>query len=103
MEWLGALAIISIVTGLTMTGVVLLVVRTLRRTLQEGTVRQAQQIKRLGEMVNALNQQQQSAQARIQVLADANRRLGEELIALYERMGEGETPSRPAGASRLLN
>jgi len=103
MEWLTALAIVSIVTGVTIATVVLLAVRTLRRTLQDGALRQAHQIKRLVETVSLLNQQQQNAQARIQVLVDANRRLGEELVTLYERMGDGDGPSRPASSTRLLN
>ena len=103
MEWLTALAIVSIVTGITLTAVVLLAVRALRRTLADGAVRQSHQIKRLLETVSLLNRQQQLAEAKMQVLVDANRRLGEEMVALYERVGEGEGPSRPAGAPRLLN
>lgn len=103
MEWLTALALVSIVTGITITAVVLVAVRALRRTLQDGALRQAHQIKRLVETVALLNQQQRDAQARIQVLADANRRLGEELVTLYQRVGEGDGPSRQATVSRLLN
>ena len=103
MEWLGALAIVSIVSGATIAIVVLLAVRSLRATLNEGALRQAQQIKRLIETVALLNQQQQSAHQKIQVLAEANRQLGEELAALYERMGEGEGEPEPPAAQRLLN
>jgi cell division protein FtsB len=103
MEWLSALALVAIVTGVTLCVVVLLAVRALRRSLGEGVVRQAHQIKRLVEAVSVLNQQQQSAHARIQVLADANRRLGEELVALYERVGESDGTPRPSGAPRVLN
>ena len=87
MEWLSALAIVTIVTGITITTVVLLAVRSLRRTLNDGALRQAHQIRRLVETVTLLNQQQQTAQAKIQGLVDANRRMGEELTALYERVG----------------
>ncbi len=101
MEWLGALAIVSIVSGVTIAVVVLLAVRSLRRTLNEGVLRQAQQIKRLIETVTLLNQQQQSAQQKIQLLAETNRQLGEEMSALYERMGEAEP--EPPTTQRLLN
>ena len=103
MEWLTAFAIIAMVTGITITVVVLLAVRSLRRTLNESALRQAHQIKRLVETVALLNQQQQSAQSKIQVLAEANRRLGEELVALYERVGEGDGGVRVSSAPRLLN
>ena len=101
MGWLEALAIISIVSGITFTVVVLLAVRSLRRSLDEGGVRQAQQIKRLIETVTLLNQQQQSAHQKIQLLAETNRRLGEEVTALYERMGEGVP--EVLSTQRLLN
>ncbi len=103
MEWLTALAVVAIVAGITISVVVLLAVRALRRTLNDGALRQAHQIKRLVETVTLLNQQQQSAQAKIQALAATNHRLGEELTALYERMGETEGGQRPAHAPRLLN
>jgi DNA anti-recombination protein RmuC len=103
MEWLSALAIVTIVAGVTLTTVVLFAVRALRRTLNDGALRQAHQIKRLTDAVATLNQQQQSAQTRIQALGEANRRMSDELAALYERMGEGELPTRASGAPRLLN
>ncbi len=101
MGWLGALAVVSIVSGTTIAVVVLLAVRSLRTTLNEGALRQAQQIKRLVETVTLLNQQQQNAHQKIQLLAETNQRLGEELAALYERIGEGEPTSPPT--QRYLN
>ncbi len=103
MEWLTALALVAIVTGITITVVVLMAVRTLRRTLDDGALRQGHQIKRLVETVSLLNQQQQSAQTKIQVLVEANRRLGEEVTALYERVGESEGGVRRTVTPRLLN
>ncbi len=104
MEWLTALAIVAIVAGTTIAVVVLLAVRALRRSLNDGALRQAHQIKRLVETVASLNQQQQSAQTKIQVLAEATRRQSEELAALYERIGEGDGGLRASGARpRLLN
>ncbi len=103
MEWLTALALVAIVTGITITVVVLLAVRTLRRSLDDGTLRQAHQIKRLVETVTLLNQQQQNAQVKIQSLIEANRRLGEEVTALYERIGESEGGVRRTITPRLLN
>ena len=83
--------------------VVLLAVRTLRRALDDAALRQTHQIKRLVETVALLNQQQQKAQVKIQGLVEANRRLGDEVTALYERVGESDGGGRPSGASRLLN
>ena len=103
MEWVTTLAFVALVTGITITVVVLLAVRTLRRTLDEGALRQAHQIKTLVEAVTTLNQQQQNAQAKIQGLLEANRRLGQEVVALYERFGEGDGPTRPTTTPRLLN
>ena len=101
MNWLAAVAIVCIVSGVTIAVVVLQAVRSLRRTLNDGVLRQAQQIKRLIETVTLLNQQQQSAHQKIQLLADTNRQLGEEMAALYERMGE--SPPDVPMAQRLLN
>jgi DNA anti-recombination protein RmuC len=103
MEWVTTLAFVALVTGITITVVVLLAVRTLRRTLDEGTLRQAHQIKTLVEAVTTLNQQQQNAQAKIQGLLEANRRLSQEVTALYERFGESDGPTRPTTTPRLLN
>ncbi|MEI6558412.1 MAG: hypothetical protein WCO00_08370 [Rhodospirillaceae bacterium] len=101
MEWLAALAIVSIVSGITIAVVVLLAVRSLRRTLNDGALKQAHQIKRLVETVGLLSQQQQNAHQKIQLLAETDRQLGEELTVLYERMGEGEPAT--AVTPRLLN
>ena len=53
------------------------------------------------ETVTLLNQPQQSAHQKIQLLAETNRRLGEEVTALYERMGEGVP--EVLSTQRLLN
>lgn len=103
MDWLTTLAVITIAAGLSITGVVLAAVCALRRSLNDAAVRQSQQIRRLVETVAALSQQQQGAQQRILLLTEANRRLAEEVAALYERMGESESPDRGVSAPRLLN
>ncbi|MEI8395329.1 MAG: hypothetical protein WCF85_11370 [Rhodospirillaceae bacterium] len=103
MQWLTALALITIVSGITISVVVLLAVRALRRTLNEGALQQAHQIKRLVESVAQLHRQQESARTKIQVLVEANRRLADELALLYERVGEGDGISRSPGVPRLLN
>lgn len=100
-DWLTALSTVTIVAGVTISVVVLAAVGSIRRSLNEGTVRQAQQLRKLAETIAALSAQQQTAQARIQQLSDANRRLTEELAALGERLGDGA--QRPSGTARLLH
>lgn len=99
MDWLTALAIIAIASGVTISVVVLVAVGSIRRSLNDGTLRQAQQIRRLTDAVASLSLQQQNDHGRIQALAEANRRLSEELSALGERVGDG----RAAGGQRLLH
>lgn len=103
MDWVTALAIVSIAAGATISVVVLVAVGSIRRSLNEGAVKQAQQLRRLAESVSALNLQQQSAQARIDALSDANRRLTDELTALGERLADGDAARRPGGSARLLH
>ena len=103
MDWFTALAIVSIVAGVTISVVVLVAVGSIRRSLNEGTLRQAQQVKRLAESVATLTAEQQAAQIRIQTLSDANRRLSEELAALGERLADGDTMRGPGGSARLLH
>ena len=106
MEWLTALAVVTIVAGITITVVVLLAVRALRHSLQENALRQAQQLRRLAESVAALHQQQQSAHQRIQALAEADRRLAQDVVALAERVADGNEGEVGVGAltvPRLLN
>ncbi|WP_431854822.1 hypothetical protein [Azospirillum sp.] len=103
MNWVTGLAIVSIVAGVTISVVVLVAVGSIRRSLNEGTVRQAQQVKRLAESVAALTADQQAAQLRIQSLTDSNRRLSEELAALGERLADGDALRGPGGSARLLH
>lgn len=103
MNWVTALAIVSIVAGVTISVVVLVAVGSIRRSLNEGTVRQAQQIKRLAESVAALTADQQAAQLRIQTLTESNRRLSEELAALGERLADGDALRGLGGSARLLH
>lgn len=102
MDWVTALAVMASVSGLTITVVVLASLSALKRNLDDTVVKQAQQIKRLTEAVGALTQQQQQQQTRIQGLTDANRRLTDELIALAERLGDGDG-TRPGGTPRQLH
>ena len=103
MDWLTGLAIVTIVAGVTISVVVLVAVGSIRRSLNEGTVRQAQQVKRLAETVSALTADQQAAQLRIQSLTESNRRLSEELAALGERLADGDALRGPGGSARLLH
>ena len=103
MDWVTALAIISIVAGVTISVVVLVAVGSIRRSLNEGALRQTQQVKRLAESVAALTAEQQAAQTRIQTLSDANRRLTEELAALGERLADGDALRGSGGSARLLH
>lgn len=101
MDWVTAFAIVTISCGLTISVVVLVAVGSIRRSLNQGTTRQAQQVKRMADSITALSAQLHEAQARIQVLAEANRRLAEELAALGERVGDGDDGRR--GGVRLLH
>ena len=103
MDWVTALAIVSIAAGVTISLVVLVAVGSIRRSLNEGAMRQAQQVKRLSESVATLTAEQQAAQLRIQTLSDANRRLSEELAALGERLADGDALRGPGGSARLLH
>ncbi len=95
MIWLSALAIVATVSGITISVVVLLAVRALKRALNIGTERQAQLLRRLIETLATLTQQQQSAQSSIRMLADDNRRLRRELASLCELIGGDEHDSEP--------
>ncbi len=103
MDWVTVLAIISIAAGVTISVVVLVAVGSIRRSHNEGALRQAQQMKRLAESVAALTAEQQAAQARIQTLSDANRRVTEELAALGERLADGDALRGSGGSARLLH
>ncbi|HYD31182.1 MAG TPA: hypothetical protein VEB64_10065 [Azospirillaceae bacterium] len=96
MNWVTALAVVAIITGATMTVVVLLALATLRRNIDDTVVRQAQQIKRLTEAVAALTLQQQQHQTRIQELTEASRRLS-------DRLGDRDESGRANGSARLLH
>lgn len=103
MDWVTGIAIVCIVAGVTISLVVLVAVGSIRRSLNEGTVRQAQNLKRLAESVAALTADQQAAQLRIQTLTESNRRLSDELAALGERIADGDALRGPGGSARLLH
>lgn len=103
MDWLTALAIVTISAGTTISVVVLAAVGSIRRSLNEGSSRQAQQVRRMADSITVLNGQLQEAQARIQALGEANRRLAEELQALGERVGDADGDVRRGSAARLLH
>ncbi|HYG91298.1 MAG TPA: hypothetical protein VD978_34150 [Azospirillum sp.] len=103
MNWVTALAIVCIVAGVTISLVVLVAVGSIRHSLNEANLRQAQQMKRLAESVAALTAQQQAAQTRIQTLTDANRHLSDKLAALGERLADNEAAHRSGGSARLLH
>lgn len=103
MDWLTALAIVTIVAGVTISVVVLVAVGSIRRSLNDTGLRQAQHIRHLRETVTTLTRQQQDADARIHALLEANRRVTEELAALGERVADGDTTGRGPTANRLLH
>ena len=103
MGWDTALSIVSIAAGLTIGVVVLAAVGSIRRSVNEGTAKQAQQIRKLAENLATLNIQQQEAQTRIQALVEANRRLAEDVAALGERVADGDGARGHAGPARLLH
>jgi DNA anti-recombination protein RmuC len=103
MDWLTGFSIVAIMSGVTISVVVLVAVGSIRRSLNEGAARQSQQIRRLSETVATLTSQQQAAQTRIQQLTEANRRLTEEFTALGERLSDAETVQRVSGSVKLLH
>ncbi len=103
MDWLTGFSIVAIVAGVTISVVVLVAVGSIRRSLNEGTVRQSQQIRKLSETVAHLSSQQQAAQLRIQQLTDSNRKLTEEFNALGERLSDADTVQRVSGGVKLLH
>ncbi|PWC37604.1 hypothetical protein [Azospirillum sp. TSO35-2] len=103
MDWYTGLSIVAIVAGVTISVVVLVAVGSIRRSLNEAATRQSQQIRKLTETVTTLSAQHQAAQARIQQLTDANRKLSDELTALGERLSDADTVQRVAGSARLLH
>ncbi|CAO3443896.1 hypothetical protein [Azospirillum argentinense] len=102
-DWVWALAIAALLTGATVSVIVLAAVGSIRRSVNEGGARQAQQMRRLAENVAALNAQQQAAEGRIQTLTEANRKLAEEVAALSERLRDADSAPRITGSARLLH
>lgn len=102
-DWQSAVSFVALLAGVTISVVVLAAVGSIRRSLNEGTARQSQQMRKLAETVATLTAQQRAAEARIQQLTDANRKLTEELAALRERQGDAESVPRTAGAARILH
>lgn len=102
MDWVTATAIVTISAGVTISVVVLIAVGSIRRALNDGALRQSQQIKRMADSITSLHVQLQDAQTRIQALTEANRRLAEDLTALGERVGDDGLKRGGSGA-RLLH
>ncbi|RTR20646.1 hypothetical protein EJ903_11065 [Azospirillum griseum] len=103
MDWFTGFSIVAISTGVTISVVVLIAVGSIRRSLNEGTLRQAQHIRSLSDSVAALTAQQQQAQARIQHLTEAQRRLSDEVNALGERLSDSDAVHRVSGTAKLLH
>lgn len=102
-DWIWALAIAALLTGATVSVIVLAAVGSIRRSVNEGGARQSQQIRKLAETVATLNAQQQAAERRIQHLTETNRKLAEELAALGERLRDADSVPRITGTARLLH
>lgn len=103
MDWFTGIGIFGILAGVTISLVVLVAVGSIRRSLNEASARQSQQIRKLTETVVTLSAQHQTAQTRIQQLTDANRRLSDELTAIGERLSDADAVRRAAGTARLLH
>lgn len=103
MDWFTGFSIVAITTGVTISVVVLAAVGSIRRSLNEGALRQSQHIKSLSETIASLSTQQQAAQTRIQQLTDAHRKLTEEFNALGERLSDADTVQRVSGTAKLLH
>ena len=102
-DWQSAVSFVALLAGVPISVVVLAAVGSIRRSLNEGTARQSQQMRKLAETVATLTAEQRAAETRIQQLTDANRKLTEELSALRERLGDAEAMPRAAGAARILH
>ncbi|MBK3736705.1 hypothetical protein GAY29_27180 [Azospirillum brasilense] len=102
-DWVWALAIAALLTGATVSVIVLAAVGSIRRSVNEGGARQSQQIRKLAETVATLNAQQQTAEGRVQALTEANRKLTEEVAALNERLRDADSAPRITGTARLLH
>lgn len=102
-DWIWALAIAALLTGATVSVIVLAAVGSIRRSVNEGDARQSQQMRRLAETVATLNAQQQAAEGRVQSLTEANRKLAEEVAALGERLRDADSAPRITGTARLLH
>ncbi|GAA4251952.1 hypothetical protein GBZ26_15485 [Azospirillum formosense] len=102
-DWIWALAIAALLTGATVSVIVLAAVGSIRRSVNEGGARQSQQMRRLTENIAALNAQQRAADGRIQSLTEANRKLAEEVAALNERLRDADSAPRITGTARLLH
>ncbi|MDR6770497.1 hypothetical protein [Azospirillum sp. BE72] len=103
MDWFTGIGIVAIAAGITISLVVLVAVGSIRRSLNEASARQSQQIRKLTETVATLSAQHQAAQTRIQQLTDANRKISDELTALGERLSDADTVQRVSGTARLLH
>ncbi|NUB15016.1 hypothetical protein GAY28_21735 [Azospirillum brasilense] len=102
-DWIWALAIAALLTGATVSVIVLAAVGSIRHSVNEGAARQSQQIRKLAETVATLNAQQQAAEGRVQALTEANRKLAEEVAALNERLRDADSAPRITGTARLLH
>ncbi|AWJ89567.1 hypothetical protein Sp245p_07120 [Azospirillum baldaniorum] len=102
-DWVWALAIAALLTGATVSVIVLAAVGSIRRSVNEGGARQSQKIRKLAETVATLNVQQQVAEGRVQALTEANRKLAEEVAALNERLRDADSAPRITGTARLLH
>ena len=102
-DWIWALAIAALLTGATVSVIVLAAVGSIRRSVNAGGARQSQQIRKLAETVATLNAQHQAAEGRVQALTEANRKLAEEVTALNERLRDADSAPRITGTVRLLH
>ncbi|MDQ2103359.1 hypothetical protein [Azospirillum isscasi] len=102
-DWIWALAVAALLTGATISVIVLAAVGSIRRSVNEGGARQSQQIRKLAETVGTLTAQQQDAELRIQHLTEINRKLAEEVTALGERLRDADSAPRISGTARLLH
>jgi len=74
----------------------------LRRGISDASSRQAQSLRTLTDGMATLQRDQREAQAQIQALIRANRKLAEELAKLSARVDDDRTGSRP-GDDRVLH
>ncbi|HYE48652.1 MAG TPA: hypothetical protein VEB20_03605 [Azospirillaceae bacterium] len=107
MDWVAVLAVSTLLGGLFF-GLLLAAFciglgASLRKRMDDTTARQLQTCRSLADNIGHLQRELQEANAQIRTLAQANRRLSEEVDAMGERLADGPGAERAGARARLLH